>query len=128
MLPPRACRLYGLRGVRRSGCQLVFHLALDRKFLRHNDRYLQANALCGQHVAPIRNKFPVSLADGSDVSVEIEKADGIDLATLLAKSYAPIHLIRQRIPGKSNDRNTVISNPQYVRPLFPEPIHRLVAV
>src|SRR5205085_2831054 len=95
-------------------------------FLRHHDRHLQANTLCGEYVTPIPDKFFICLAYGTYLSVEIVEADLVDFALFLAKSYSPVDLVCQRIPRKTNHRHAIITHAQHICPFLPKPSDRLV--
>ena len=59
------------------------------------DRHDKAQARCRQHFAPVGDQLLVGPADVADVAVEIEQAERIDVAVLLAKRGVPIDLVGQ---------------------------------
>src|SRR5215210_2951345 len=63
----------------------------------HGD--VQAHALHRQNFAPGMNKLFVSLADPTDVAVQVVEAERVHSVVLLAQRGIPIDLVRQRVPG-----------------------------
>src|SRR5207249_11990093 len=60
--------------------------------------------------------------------VEIVKTQRVRSTIFLSQVSVPIDLVGQLIPGKPDDRNTVISDTKHICPFLPKPINRLVAV
>src|SRR5258705_9450175 len=92
------------------------------------DRHDQAYALRRQDIAPVGDQLLVSLADVADLAVEIEQAERIDVAVLLAERGVPVDLVGQAVPGEADGRDADVPEAQDVGPFLPQPFDRLVAV
>ena len=92
------------------------------------DRHDQADALRRKHVAPVGDQLLVGLADVADLAVEVEQAERIDVAVLLAKRGVPVDLVGQRVPGEADGRDADVAQAQDVGPFLPQPFDRFVAV
>src|SRR4051794_19702445 len=88
----------------------------------------QADARGRQNVAPVGDQLLVGLADVADLAVEVEEAERVHIAVLLAKRGVPVDLVGQRIPGEAYGRNAHVAQAKNVRPFFPQPLDRFVAV
>src|SRR4051812_45801138 len=66
------------------------------------DRDDQAHAGGRKHVAPIGDQLFVCSTDVADLAVQIEQAERIDVAVLLAERGVPVDLVGQRIPGAAD--------------------------
>ena len=95
---------------------------------RLDDRERKAYALRRQNPAPSLDQVLIGLADGPDIAIQIIEAERIDTAVLLTQGRVPIDLIRQRVPGESDDRNAAVADPQDIGPFLPQPIDRFIAV
>ena len=71
--------------------ELLVLRVLGRRLLlaRREDRHAQADALRRQHAAPFADDLAVGLADRSDAAVEVEQAERVDAAVVLAQRACP---------------------------------------
>src|SRR5918997_6464824 len=92
------------------------------------DRHDQAHRRSRQDVAPVGDQLLVGPADVADFAVDIEQAERIDIAVLLAQRGVPVDLVNQRIPGEANGGDADVAQPQHVGPFLPQPLDRFVAV
>src|SRR5207253_4103271 len=73
------------------------------------DRHHQAHALRRQHVAPVGDQLLVSAADIADLAVEVEQAERIYVAVLLAERGVPVDLVGQAVPGEADGRDADVA-------------------
>src|SRR3954470_24773954 len=92
------------------------------------DGHDQAHALRRKHVAPVGDQLLVGLADVADLAVEVEQAERVDVAVLLAERGIPVDLIGEAVPGEADGRDSDVAQAQHVGPFLPQPFDRLVAV
>src|SRR4051812_24164092 len=97
-------------GVGCKMCCRIFRISAAHVF--YGD--LEADACRRQYLSPIGDKFTVCVSNLANFSVEIEKSDGMNFSAFFTKSDIPVNLIRQGVPGESNDRNTVVPDSQYI--------------
>src|SRR5438067_13208991 len=76
-------------------------------------------------VAKHLDQMFVSLRDGARIAIEVEQAHGEYISRRAPQADIPVNLILQAIPGKSDDRHSVLANQLHVMPLSPKPARRL---
>src|SRR5436309_1352303 len=78
----------------------------------------QAGALGRQDLAPLPDEFPVGFPDGTNLPIEIVQPKRVHVSVVLAQGGVPIHLIGKAVPGKAQQRDSVLFEAVDIRPLF----------
>lgn len=97
---------------------LILRMVPVRAVGRHY-RDSKTHALRRENIAPVRDQLLVGRADRANVSVEIEKANGVYIVVAHSQRAVPIGLIGERKPCETDDRHTVVAYPQNIGPLLP---------
>src|SRR5256885_5715407 len=95
-------------------------------FSRRNNGNGEAHALRWQDFLPIEDQLLIRTADRSDLTIKVEQSNGPNMVVSLAQGGVPINLVGQRVPSEADDRHTIVADAQHIRPLFPEPVYRLL--
>src|SRR5687767_4579266 len=76
-----------------------------------------------QERRPLAGELLIRPADRALAPLQVIQPEPVDAPRILPQGGVPVHLVGQAVPGKANDRDPVLPEPDHRGPLLPEPGH-----